>query len=159
MSNLRSTFTSIGFSLLLALSVSAFAQGTEAPEAITTFYESFRTGDTAPVEEVLAEDWQAYPPNPGQVPGIEGLNSVLGGYRTVFPDLQVTTDAVHVSGDYVTVRSTFTGTQEVEFLGIPATGETVEFRAVDIHHLVDGKITETWHLEDLFGVTAQLTAE
>ena len=155
MSNIRSTI-SIGLTLLLALSVTAFAQGSEAPEAIETFYESFRTGDTAPVEAVLAEDWQAYPPNPGQVPGIEGLNSVLGGYRTVFPDLQVTTDAVHVSGDYVTVRSTFTGTQEVEFLGITATGKAVEFRAVDIHHLVDGKITETWHLEDLFGVTIQL---
>jgi steroid delta-isomerase-like uncharacterized protein len=154
-----SKIRSILVSLVVLLSFTAFAQGTETPEAIEVFYESFRTGDTAPVVAVLAEDWAAYPPNPGQVPGIEGLNAVLGGYRAVFPDLDVRTDAVYVSGDYVTVRSTFTGTQEVDFLGVPATGKPVEFRAVDIHHIVDGKITETWHLEDLFGVTVQLTAQ
>jgi steroid delta-isomerase-like uncharacterized protein len=154
-----STIRSLLVSLALLLSFTAFAQGTEAPEAVATFYQSFRTGNTTPVEAVLAEDWVSYPSNPDQVTGIEGLNAVLGGYRTVFPDLAVRTDAVYVSGDYVTVRSTFTGTQAVDFLGVPATGKPVEFRAVDIHHIVDGKITETWHLEDLFGVTVQLAAE
>ncbi len=81
--------------------------------------------------------------------------------RTVFPDLVVTNEDVIVSADgsKVAVRSASRGTQSGEMLGIPATGKRAEFRAFDIHHLKDGVIVRTWHLEDFFGLAMQLGAQ
>jgi steroid delta-isomerase-like uncharacterized protein len=154
----------IRFLLVLVLGLFALSNANAespleaAPQAVQDFYTAFVTGDVALGSNALAEDWNCVPLNPGQVPGREGFGPVLEGYRKTFPDLQVTIDQVVVSDEYVTVRETFTGTQQGDFLGVAATGKPVTFRATDVHHIVDGKIAETWHLEDLFGAYLQLTS-
>jgi predicted ester cyclase len=84
-----------------------------------------------------------------------------GNIFTVFPDLVVTNEDVILSADgsKVAVRSVGRGTHVGEVLGIPATGKRAEFRAFDIHHLRDGVIVRTWHLEDFFGLARQLGAQ
>lgn len=47
-------------------------------------------------------------------------------------------------------------THRGEFLGVPATGRRVEFRAFDFHRLEGGRIARSWHLEDNFGLLDQL---
>lgn len=49
------------------------------------------------------------------------------------------------------VRSVGRGIHTGQLLGVPATGNQVEFRATDIHRLENGRIAQTWHLEDYFG--------
>lgn len=59
---------------------------------------------------------------------------------------------------YVTVRTVYTGTQKAEFLGLKATGAKISFRTTDVHHIVRGRIVETWHLEDTYGAYKQIEA-
>ena len=125
------------------------------------FYVPFVTGDTNVLDHVLSENWIDRPLAQGQQSGREGFKPVVAGYRTIFPDLRVSHQAVIVSADAktVTVRSEFTGTQKADFLGVPSTGRRITFRTTDVHRLRHGKIVETWHLEDLFGAYQQLIAK
>jgi predicted ester cyclase len=58
----------------------------------------------------------------------------------------------------VAVRVLARGTHRGEILGVAATGKKVEFRAFDFHHLADGRIARSWHLEDFFSLLGQLGA-
>lgn len=147
--------------LLLPLSLaSARAQGAtqevvNGVSAVQSFYQAFRTGDTTLLDCALTADWKDRPLNPGQRPGLEGFKPVLVAYREVFPDL-ITNHAVVVGGGYVTVRSTFEGTPTAPFLGLAPNGGSVNFRAFASHRLQNGKIAESWQLEDYYGAAAQL---
>jgi steroid delta-isomerase-like uncharacterized protein len=141
----------------------AFAQeatpSTSDAEAIVrSFYEPFNTGDTSVYETILAEDWVDTPLGPGQQPGRAGFPPVITYFRSIFPDLQLTTEEVIVSGDKAAVRSTIRATHEGELFGIPGTGKPIEFMAIDIHHLENGQIVATWHIEDFLSVLFQIGA-
>ena len=125
---------------------------------VRSFYEPFNTGDTSVYETILAEDWVDTPLRPGQQPGRAGFPPVVTYFRSIFPDLQLTTEEVIVSGDKAAVRSTIRGTHEGELFGIPGTGQPIEFMAIDIHHLENGQIVATWHIEDFFSVLFQIGA-
>jgi steroid delta-isomerase-like uncharacterized protein len=130
---------------------------TDDPEAIArAFYEPFNTGDVSIYDRVLAEDWVDHPLAPGQAPGREGFKPIVGFFRTVFPDLQLVIEDVLVDGDKVAVRSTFRGTHQGEFFGIPPTGKQIEAMAIDIHRIENGRIVETWHVEDWLSIFGQL---
>ena len=130
----------------------------DAEALARAFYEPFTTGDTSVYDTILAEDWVDHPLAPGQQPGRAGFAPVVAGFRTVFPDLSVTNEDVIVAGDKVTVRSTVRGTHQGDLLGIPPTGQPVEFMAIDIHRIEGGRIAETWHIEDYLSLLFQLGA-
>ncbi len=54
------------------------------------------------------------------------------------------------------MRKTFSGTHQGEFIGIDPTDKPVEFNVIDIHRVVDGKITEHWAVADMLGLMQQL---
>ena len=58
----------------------------------------------------------------------------------------------------VAVRSTFRGTHENEFAGIPATGNEVEIPVFLIYRIEDGLIAEHWMQADVMGLMQQLGA-
>lgn len=95
-----------------------------------------------------------------QKPGRDGLPPVIRYFRTVFPDLRVRIEDVIVSADgtLVTVRTVYSGTQRASFLGIAPTGARISFRTTDVHRVSQGRIAQTWHLEDTFGAYTQLRA-
>jgi len=130
---------------------------TDAETAVRRFYEPLGTGDIAVLDEALAADWEAVPAlRTG--PGPEGWKASIAHLRGVFTDLTVTIEDIVVSGDgsTVAVRSVNRGVHAGELLGVPATGRQIEFRACDVHHLQNGRITKSWHLEDYFGIATQL---
>lgn len=127
------------------------------PAAIArAFYDPFNTGDTAIYGQILAPDWVDTPLAPGQALGRDGFPPVIAAFRAPFPDLEVVPQDVLVSGEYVTVRSVARGTHDGELFGIPPTGRTVEFMAIDVHRIADRQIVETWHVEDWLSVFGQL---
>jgi steroid delta-isomerase-like uncharacterized protein len=123
--------------------------------AVRRFYEALTTGDTTLVDQALAPGWESVPALRSG-PGPEGWKASITHLRGVFPDIQVTIEDVVAAGDRVAVRSMSRGTHEGELLGVPGSGRPIEFRACDIHRLEQGRIVQTWHLEDYFDVAAQL---
>ena len=125
---------------------------TEAETIVRRMYEPLTTGDTTLVDQALTPDWDAVPPLQAG-PGAAGWKAIL---RAVFTDLTISIEDVVVSGDLVAVRSVSRGTHTGELLGVPGTGRQIEIRAADFHRLAGGRIVQTWHLEDYFGVAVQL---
>lgn len=59
--------------------------------------------------------------------------------------------------DVIAVRSRVGGTNTGTLFGNPPTGKTFAFTAMDTHRLSNGKIVQTWHVEDFAGLMAQLS--
>jgi steroid delta-isomerase-like uncharacterized protein len=127
------------------------------PEAtVRRFYGAMASGDTSTAHDFLSDGWEDIPLPPGVPAGVEGFTATVAFLRAAFPDFSVTVEDVLVSGDRVATRVLARGTHLGEFLGVPPTGRIVEFRAFDFHRLSNGKITQSWHLEDLISVLQQL---
>jgi uncharacterized protein (DUF1330 family)/predicted ester cyclase len=133
--------------------------GTSADSAEVTvrrFYEALSSGDTGVAKEILAPDWEDIPLPPDTSPGSEGFKQTVAALREAFPDLEAVVEDIVVSGDRVAVRVLARGTHRGEILGVEPTDREVEFRAFDFHRLEGGRIVQSWHLEDLFGLLGQI---
>jgi steroid delta-isomerase-like uncharacterized protein len=77
--------------------------------------------------------------------------------RQAFPDLQAHIEDIVADGDKVAVRVRFRGTHSGEFLGIPATGRTVEYVSHEFYRVADGLIAEEWICSDMATLLGQLS--
>ena len=75
-----------------------------------------------------------------------------------FPDFAATEEFSLCEGDLVASRLTYTGTHDGEFMGVPATGESVEVTGTAINRLEDGRIVENWPEMDFPGLLEQMGA-
>lgn len=122
------------------------------------FYTVINTGDLELLDRTLAPDWAERPLALGQAPGRDGYKPIVAFFRAAFPDVHFESEDVIAVGDKVTVRSNVTGTHRGPFLGVAPTGRPVTFRTIDIHRIADGRIVESWPLEDFYGLLQQLQA-
>lgn len=76
-----------------------------------------------------------------------------------FPDLQVTIDDLIEESGKVAFRGRFEGTQLGEFSGIDPSNVKVEFEALEIFWLEDGKITESWGYWPKAAIIGQLQTQ
>ena len=65
-------------------------------------------------------------------------------FFTALPDLSATMEDLVISGDRVVGRFVYRGTHTGEFMGIPASGNPVEMRSIDIWRVEDGMFVEHW---------------
>lgn len=80
-------------------------------------------------------------------------------YRAAFPDLRMEPQDVLASGDKVVARARATGTNQGEFMGMPATGKSVDVQLIDIIRFGDdGLAREHWGVFDALGMMQQLGA-
>ncbi len=121
-------------------------------------YVAFSGGDPDDLDAVVAEDFAHHPLSPGEQPGRDGFKGVVGVFRTIFPDFDVTLEDVVAEGDRVAIRGVARGTHEGDLLGIPATGVPVTFGVADVYRLADGEIKEGWHQEDFLSIFQQIGA-
>ncbi len=127
-------------------------------QVVHRFYQAFNTGNVDALDELMAADVIDHNPGPGQAPGIEGFKQLWLLFRGAFPNIKITVDDLIAEGDKVVARAPARGTQQAEFLGIPATGKSVTIAAIEIYQIEEGKIKQVWHLEDLLGLMQQLGA-
>jgi len=79
--------------------------------------------------------------------------------RRAFPDLRADVDDVVAAGDRVALRLTFHGTHQGDYLGLPATGRTVEYVSHEFYRIAGGLFAEEWICSDTATLQAQLTAD
>ncbi len=98
--------------------------------------------------------WAELPPPFGT--GSEGLLKFVRAFRAAFPDLHWTIEDVITNDDKVVWRVVATGTQQAEFMGIPATGKSVKVGAIIISRFENDLWCEDWVCWDQFGMMQQL---
>ena len=165
-SNVRRACLALVLSAAAVISQSAMAEEpltpakAEANIAIAqSFYSLINGGDVAAWRQTLAEGWTATPPMPSQTNEVGGYEAVIEAFRAGVPDLKVEQVEIIANDDVVAVRSRVTGTNTAPLFGQPATGQSIAFTAMDIHRIKDGKIVETWHVEDFLSMQRQLADE
>lgn len=104
-----------------------------------------------------------------EMQGIEAISAFWRNLRTSFPDME-RRDLIFIAGaskEDARVDASFTGrkmvaglghlqaTFERDFMGIPATNGVVMLRLCDVHHVVDGKIAESYVMIDLLDLMDQ----
>jgi steroid delta-isomerase-like uncharacterized protein len=96
--------------------------------------------------------------------GREANRRFWAAFFTALPDLTATMEDLVISGDRVVGRFVYRGTHAGEFMGIPATGRSVEMRSIDIWRVENGMFVEHWdelntlQLFEQMGVLAPLGA-
>ena len=88
----------------------------------------------------------------------ESLAGLIAGFSAAYPDMSHTLSEQSAEGSTVTTPLTFNGTHQGELMGIPASGKSVEMRAINIHEVVDGKITSGETVPDMLGMMKQIGA-
>ena len=88
--------------------------------------------------------------------GLEDFKKLMSQWYDGFPDIHFNIDDMVVEGDMVVVRYTLTGTHKGTFMGIPPTNKTLSGWAIDIYHIVGGKLVECWTRGDTLGLMQQL---
>ena len=122
-------------------------------------YELLSAGDIDGFGNHMAEDFVEHEVMPGLEPSKDGVKQMFRMYRAAFPDLRMETEDVLVSGDKVVARVRATGTQRGDFMGLPATGRSVDVQLIDIIRFgEDGLAREHWGVFDALGMMQQLGA-
>lgn len=116
----------------------------------------------------LDEAFALYEPNclyhgPGgqELRGREGIRGLWDLFLGGFPDLSASVDEVICEGDKVASRCTIRGSHTGEFLGIPASYESITLPIATVIRIVNGAVREAWDqydrlhlLEQIGGVSA-----
>jgi steroid delta-isomerase-like uncharacterized protein len=127
--------------------------------AMRRLYDLINAGDIDGFGELLAEDFVEHEEMPGLEPSKEGVKQLFHMYRAAFPDLRMETQDVLVSGDKAVARVRATGTHQGEFLGMAATGKSVDVQLIDITRFGDdGLAREHWGVFDALAMMQQLGA-
>lgn len=120
--------------------------------------EVLNQGQIDAADRFFWEDMVEQVPFPGQGPGIEGLKDVVRGLRAAFPDMHWRVEEQLTEGDRVLTRFEWTGTHKGAFLGVDATGRSVNVWGMVIDRFQDDRIKETRLIMDTLGLMVQLGA-
>ena len=111
--------------------------------------------DMSRLDEYMREDYIQH--NPDCPQGKAGFLEFFDVIFTALPDFRYEVKKVVADGDLVMAWCTTVGTHTgCDFLGQPATGNSVRFDVVDIFRIQDGQIAEHWDVAETFTFFSQL---
>lgn len=120
------------------------------------FEEMITEGKLDVAEEIFAPDfvWPQF-----DLHGPEGAKQWVRNFRAAFPDVLDTVEEQIAEGDRVMSRLRIRGTNQGEVYGMSPTGRRVDFTAVGIDRLREGKIVERLAIYDPIDLMRQLGHE
>ena len=127
-------------------------------EIITRFEHGFRAADQATIDEFCDPGVVDHNPAPGHEPTLAGFKQKVAGFKTIFPDLEEDLQDITASGDTVATRWVLTGSQQQEFMGIPASGQPIRIEGMNFYRLRGGRVTDIWTQFDGVTMMQQLGA-
>jgi ketosteroid isomerase-like protein len=121
--------------------------------------ELYDTGDVAGADEVFAPDVIDHNPATDAASGIDGMRASIAAVRDGFTGTQHRIlFQQELPGGWVVLHWRMTATHTADAFGFPASGNPVDIDGQDIMHVVDGKITEIYHVEELLKLTQQISS-
>ncbi|GAA3894730.1 ester cyclase [Leifsonia kafniensis] len=122
-------------------------------------YDHLNAGDIDKFGDLLADDFIEYELTPGFEPTKSGVKDFFRMQKAAFPDMKIDVQDVVVSGEKVVVRARFTGTNQGDFMGMAASGKSVNVQLIDIFRVgSDGLVHEHWGVYDALGMMQQIGA-
>ncbi len=123
------------------------------------FEDLFNEGNLDVADEIIAPNHLGHDPTLPDLPiGPEGQKQLVNLYRSAFPDARITIEEQVAEGDTVVTRWTGRGTHQGELMGVAPTGNQVTVTGIDIAHISEGKVVETWTIYDALGMLQQIGA-
>lgn len=120
----------------------------QSEDLIRTFIdEAFNKGNLSILEEVIHPEYQYWSPD-SQLKGIGQLTEFIKAFRNAFPDLNLQIDDFFSSNNRTCTAFTLKGTHAQDFMGIPATNNSVEVQGMVISRIKDSKILEDREILD-----------
>ncbi|HKA20437.1 MAG TPA: ester cyclase [Blastocatellia bacterium] len=112
------------------------------------------------LEDVLHPEFRerglsAFPPE-GREVGPGARRKLYEMFYQAIPDARAEVLDVVAEGDKVVIADRFGGTHRGEFLGRPGTGDRIEWMAIHIYTIRDGKVLEDAVMTDALAMVQQL---
>ena len=135
-------------------------------ELFRKFFKAIEEKNFNLLDELCSKDyighwecWGSGPDGLNEVRGLENFKKAAGGFTDALPDLRIVIEELIAEGDKVVCRFKEMGTHTgAEFAGVPPTGKRIEWTAMVMYRIADGKIVEEWLNEDSLGILKQLGA-
>ena len=122
-------------------------------------YELVTAGDIVGFSKHLADDFVDHEQTPGLAPTKAGVGDFFRMQLAAFPDLRMDVEDAFASGAKVVARVRYTGTNRGAFMGMPATGKSVDVQLIDMFLFGDdGLVHEHWGVIDALALMQQLGA-
>jgi steroid delta-isomerase-like uncharacterized protein len=127
-------------------------------ELVRAGFQAFNSGDAGQCLARIAPDFiinlaELPEPRHGRDVWRQGFEMM----KHAFPDLQAHIEDIVAAEDKVAVRLRFRGTHCGEFLGIPATGRTIDYISHEFYRIADGLLAEEWICSDTATLLRQLS--
>jgi steroid delta-isomerase-like uncharacterized protein len=123
-------------------------QGASNKAAVRRFIDVANTRDaeliSKAIDEAVDADAVIRTPMPAEATGAQLLKQVFAALLQAFPDLHITNEDLIAEGHKVVGRNLVTGTHQGEFMGRPATGESIAYNEIFIFRFANGRIAESW---------------
>jgi predicted SnoaL-like aldol condensation-catalyzing enzyme len=125
-------------------------------ELIETFCNKvFVKHDLSTLDQLMRDDYIQH--NPDVPQGKAGFRQFFEATFKAMPDFRYTLKKIVADGDLVFIHCTTTATHTSgEWLGVPPTGNRLNFDVVDIFRIQDGLIAEHWDVADTYSLFSQL---
>ncbi|WP_345881468.1 ester cyclase [Shewanella algae] len=128
----------------------------EIVQAARLYAAFWNSGDPAFARVALSEYFVDRTLPSGRSQGLGGVLQASEGFRQAVPDLSAEIEHLLVADDYVTVRLRFRGHFSGQFGEQQGQGQAINFQAVDLYRVKQGRITDNWHLEDYQSLFSQM---
>lgn len=117
------------------------------------------SGRVEDVAELLTDDFRINVHGAPTRVGRDAWRENVAIMQASFADLSAEILHAIADRDLVAMNIRFTARHIGDFLGIPATGRTVQYASLEHYRLRDGQIAEEWIASDLGALLAQLGVE
>ena len=128
-------------------------------EIARKFVEALDEGNFDIHEELFADNYVCHFVGIPEPLSRDAQKQFIKAYYEAFPNNTHTLEDIIAKENKVVFRQINRGTQEREYEGILPTGKQVEYAGIWIFRFADGKIVESWGIEDGLGMMMQLGME
>jgi steroid delta-isomerase-like uncharacterized protein len=109
------------------------------------------------ISELISPSHALQAPNvSGSSIGPEAYKRQVLVFLEAYPDLHWTIEDTIAEKDKIVACWTFSGTHKGDYMGIPATNKKVSVDGITVHHIVGGKIMDSYGYFDVLGMIKQL---
>ena len=120
-------------------------------------YQRLSEGDISVVDEVISDEFVEHEEVPGLAPNKDGVRQMFEMFRSAFSDARFEIDDMIAEGDMLFALVRMRGVHQAEFMGVPASGHTIDVGIADFFRFENGMAIEHWGVMDTGAMMRQLT--